>query len=221
VAVSARIGAVIARVVGRVDPDSMRFYADRAGVAVRQFVSDLGVVVWVGSWIWLALTVHALVERLAVPGKKLEDAGTGIAAGLTDAGNTVAGVPGVGDALASPLDRAASGAQALADAGRAQQHSVDQLASVIVVLLLIVPLGLVLLGWLPLRLRWMRRARIGSVLRAGRAGRELLALRALARQPLRRLVTIHPDPVGAWRVGDSSTVDALAALELRSLGLDS
>jgi hypothetical protein len=48
--------------------------------------------------------------------------------GLSDAGNQVDNVPGVGDALA--------------EAGREQQHSVDQLAIVTVALLLIVPLGL-------------------------------------------------------------------------------
>jgi hypothetical protein len=199
----------------------MKLYADRPRIATRQVISDLFVVIWVSSWIWIASMVYALVEKLAVPGRKIENAGTGIAGGLTDAGKTVGSVPGVGDALASPLDRAAAGAQSLADAGRAQQHSVDQLATVVVVLLLIVPLGLVLLGWLPLRVRWIRRARIGSALHADSAGRDLLALRALTRQPLRRLMAIHPDPARAWRAGDSSTVDALARLEMRTLGLNS
>ncbi len=81
------------------------------------------------------------------------------------------------------------------------------------------PLGLALFGWLPLRLRWIRRASVGSALRGESAGRDLLALRALARLPLRRL-PIHPDPVSAWRAGDTSTLDALAKLELRTLGLN-
>jgi hypothetical protein len=201
------------------DPDRMKLYADRPGVATRQLVSDICVVVWTGAWIWIAAKAHAMVETLAVPGRKLEDAGTGIAGGLTEAGDKVGGVPGVGSALASPLDRAAAGAQSLADAGSAQQHAVDQVATLIVVLLLIVPLGLVLVGWLPWRVRWIRRARIGSELRANPAGRDLLALRALVRQPLRRLTAIHPDPLNAWRASETSTVDALARLELRSLGL--
>lgn len=202
------------------DPDPMKVYADRRRTATGQFVSDLFVVAWVGYWIWVATEVHALVEKLAVPGQKLEDAGNGIAVGLSDAGNKVDNVPAVGDALASPFERAAAGAQSLAEAGREQQHTVQQLAIVIVVLLLIVPLGLVLFVWLPLRLRWIRRASVGSALRGGTAGRDLLALRALSRQPLRRLLAIHPDPVSAWRAGDTSTLDALANLELRTLGLN-
>jgi hypothetical protein len=197
----------------------MKLYADRPGIATRQFVSDLCVVAWVGAWIWIATRVYALVEKLAVPGKTLEQAGTGIAGGLSDAGKKVGSLPGVGDALAKPLDTAASGARSLAQAGREQQHSVHQLAIIIVVLVLIVPLGLAIFGWLPLRLRWIARARVGLALRSQSAGRDLLALRALVRQPLRRLVAIHPDPASAWRASDTSTVDALAAMELRTLGL--
>jgi hypothetical protein len=85
--------------------------------------------------------------------------------------------------------------------------------------LLVFPLGLVLLVWLPLRVRFIRRAGAAAALRASPAGRDLLALRALAKQPLPELTRIHPDVAEAWRRGDDSTVDALAALELRSLGL--
>ena len=61
--------------------------------------------------------------------------------------------------------------------------------------------------------------RVGAKLAAGPAGRDLLALRALATQPLGKLTRIGPDVAEAWRRGDDATVDALAALELRQLGL--
>jgi hypothetical protein len=47
----------------------------------------------------------------------------------------------------------------------------------------------------------------------------LLALRALARQPLHRLARIGEDPAGDWRRGDPGTVRALASLELTEIGL--
>jgi hypothetical protein len=53
------------------------------------------------------------------------------------------------------------------------------------------------------------------------AGRDLLALRALVSQPLERLTRIDPDVAEAWRRGEGATVDALAAQELRRLGLRS
>jgi hypothetical protein len=197
----------------------MRLYADRPGVMARQVFSDLLVVAWVVFWIWAAARVYDTVQKLAVPGQKLEGAGEGMAGGLTDAGQKVDNVPGVGDELASPLDRAAGAANSLAEAGRAQQEAVENLAITLVVLLLIVPLGLILFVWLPLRIRWIRRATFATALRRARPGRDLLALRALANQPLRRLAVIGPDPADSWRDGDTSTVDKLAALELKTLGL--
>ena len=51
------------------------------------------------------------------------------------------------------------------------------------------------------------------------AGRDLLALRALATRPLNQLSKLGPDIAQSWRNGDASAMEALAALELRDLGL--
>nr|WP_230416045.1 hypothetical protein [Micromonospora tarapacensis] len=186
---------------------------------MRQLLTDLLVVAWVYAAIRGAFWLHDLVQKLAVPGQKLEGAGSGLADNLAEAGGKVGRVPLVGDELTAPFERAADAARSLAEAGRDQQELADQLALALAVGMLIVPLGLVLFGWLPLRVRWMRRAGAAAALAAAPAGRDLLALRALAGQPLRRLTRIAPDVAEAWRRGDDATVDALATLELRSLGL--
>ncbi|MEU0962864.1 hypothetical protein ABZ328_25465 [Micromonospora aurantiaca] len=197
----------------------MKIYADRFPTAVRQFLTDLLVVVWVYAAIRFALWLHDVVEKLAVPGQKLEGAGGGLADNLADAGGKVGRVPIVGDELTAPFTRAADAARSVAEAGRDQQELVGQLALGLTVAVLVFPLGLVLFGWLPLRLRWMRRAGAAKALAGAPAGRDLLALRALAGQPLSKLTRIAPDVAEAWRRGDDATVDALAALELRELGL--
>ena len=51
------------------------------------------------------------------------------------------------------------------------------------------------------------------------AGEQLLALRALANRPLRKLGEVSVDPVGAWRREDPIAVRGLADLELRAAGL--
>jgi hypothetical protein len=198
---------------------AVRIYADRPVVAVRQVLTDLLVVAWVWFWVRAAMRLYDLVEKLAVPGRKLEDAGGGIADNLADAGNRVDGVPAVGGALATPFDKAAEAARAIADAGRDQQQVVGDLALALSVALLVFPLGLILFGWLPLRIRWIRRASAAASLRAAPAGRDLLALRALATQPLRRLAALGPDVAESWRRGDDTAIDALATLELRGLGM--
>jgi len=197
----------------------MKIYADLPRVGLRQFITDLLVLAWIAGWIWVAGWVYDRVSMLAVPGQKIEDAGAGISGGLTEAGDKVGSVPAVGGQLQAPFDRAAGAADALSAAGRAQQEAVHNLAIALVVLLLAVPLALVLVGYLPIRLRWIRRAGVANSLRARPTGMDLLALRALTHQPLRRLVKVHPDPASAWRQAEEGAMRSLATLELRSLGL--
>lgn len=197
----------------------MKLYADRFPTAVRQLLTDLLAVAWVYVWVRAGMWLHDLVQKLAVPGQKLEGAGGGLADNLADAGGKVGRVPVVGDDLTAPFEKAADAARAMAEAGRDQQELVGDLALVLGLAIAAFPIALVVLLWLPLRVRWMRRASAATALRDAPAGRDLLALRALATQPLRQLARIDPDVAEAWRRGDAATVDALAALELRALGL--
>lgn len=197
----------------------VKIYADRAPVAARQLITDLLVVAWVYFAIRAAMWLHDLVQKLAVPGQRLEGAGTGLADGLSDVGSKINRVPIVGDDLTAPFNGAADAARSLAGAGQQQQDVVNDLALALSLGLLVFPLGLVLFVWLPLRVRWMRRAGAAATLRGAAAGRDLLALRALATQPLTKLTRIDPDVAQSWRRGDEATVAALAALELKALGL--
>ncbi|HET6484528.1 MAG TPA: hypothetical protein VFG35_31425 [Actinoplanes sp.] len=199
----------------------MKLYADRLPAAVRQILTDLAVVLWIYAWIRVGLWVNDMVEKLAVPGARLETAGGGIADNLADAGSKVGRVPLVGDQLVRPFEGAASAARSIAEAGRQTQEVVDTLAQVVALVAVAVPFALVLFLWLPLRLRWMRRAAVASAVRDQPAGRDLLALRALAAQPLNKLAKLGPDIAQSWRNGDAVAVDALADLELKRLGLRS
>jgi hypothetical protein len=197
----------------------VKIYADRFPSAVWQLLTDLMVVAWIYAWVRVAMWLYDLVQKLAVPGQKLESAGGGLADNLADAGGKVGRVPVVGDELTQPFDQAAAAARSMAEAGRDQQELIGDLALALALLAVALPLALVLFGWLPLRLRWIRRASAAARLRSTPGGPDLLALRALASQPLRRLARIDADVAEAWRRGDERTVAALAELELRGLGL--
>ncbi|GAA4263152.1 hypothetical protein [Dactylosporangium darangshiense] len=197
----------------------MKLYADRTPVAIRQLLTDALVVAWVYAWVRLGMALFDLIQRLAAPGRKLEGAGDGLAANLNSAGDKIKGVPGVPDSVAAPFTNAANAAMSLANAGREQQDIVNDLAWVLSIVVVVVPLLLVVGVWLPLRIRWIRRAGSAARLRSVAAGRDLLALRALATQPLRRLLRVDPEIAALWRRGDPDAVEALARLELRSLGL--
>jgi hypothetical protein len=197
----------------------VKIYADRFPRFLVQAVTDLLVIAWVYAWVRAALWLHDQVEKLGVPGQKLEGAGGSLADNLADAGRKVGGVPLVGDDLTAPFEKAAGAARAVAEAGQSQQEVVGNLALALAVITAVVPILFVVLLWLPLRARWVRRASAASRVRNSPAGRDLLALRALATQPLSKLAKLGPDVAESWRRHDDSTVDALAALELRSLGL--
>lgn len=197
----------------------MKIYADRLPTAIRQLLTDLLVVFWVYAWIRAGLWINDTVQKLGVPGQKLQEAGTGIAGNLSDIGGKVGRVPLVGDDLTGPFNSAAGAANSLAEAGRQQQEVVGHLALVLALLIVAAPLALVLFGWLPQRLRWMRRAAVAVKVRSEPAGQDLLALRALASRPLNELTRLGPDIAQSWRNGDPDAVRALAALELKDLGL--
>jgi hypothetical protein len=106
--------------------------------------------------------------------------------------------------------------QTFAAAAHDQQQVVQQVAWWLGVLLAAVPIVMVLLLWLPPRLRWAREAAAAARLRDGRADLRLFALRAVANRPLRQLRRVTDDPAGALAAGD---YEGLAALELEALGL--
>ena len=172
----------------------VKIYADRLPTAVRQLLTDLLVVLWVYAWIRAGLWIHDMVEKLGVPGQKLQGAGTGIADNLADAGGKVGRVPLVGDELTAPFNRAADAARSLADAGRQQQEVVGNLALAIALLVDrraagagAVPLAAAAAALDAPGRRWPPRCATSP------AGRDLLALRALASQPLNELAKLGPD----------------------------
>jgi hypothetical protein len=197
----------------------MRIYAERKRRVTRQVIADVMAVGWGVLWIWVALTVYGFVVTLAVPGKKLESAGESLSANLAEAQSKAQGIPLVGDSVAKPFGSAADAARTIADAGRSQQDAVKDLATVLALLTAGVPILLALVLWVPLRLSWIRAASIAAKLRRYEGGNELLALRALATAPLRRLAELDSNVVEGWRNGDRQAVADLAELELGRLGL--
>jgi hypothetical protein len=186
---------------------------------ILQLFSDLIVIGWTWLWVLIGLAVHAAISTIAEAGRKVESGANGVAGNMDSAGDTASKVPLVGDALKKPLTAAGDAAREIASAG----HSIDSTATWLAVLLGLAvaapPILAFVMPWLFLRLRFfLRKLRILG-LAATPAGIELLALRALANRPLRRLTAVNPDPVGGWRRSDPVTVLGLAAVEARSAGI--
>ena len=162
------------------------------------------------------MTVHRLVERLGAPGRTIEDAGRGIAANLEVIAADIGDTPVVGGTLSAPFASVAQAARSLQEAGQAQQDVVHTLAMWLGVLIAVLPVSWLLLRYGGNRLRWARAAGDAARLRDGGGDLRLFAYRAVAGRPLRELLRVTPDPIGALERGE---VEALARLELERLGL--
>jgi hypothetical protein len=194
----------------------MKLYAETGSLRARQVLGDLGVLAWTALWVTAGVALYRLVEKLAVPGQRVEQAGSGFAGDVAEIQQKVGRIPVVGDELRDPFGRLAGAGRTLAEAAATQQEVVHQLALWLGVAVAAVPVVALLLVWLPHRVAWAREAGAASRLRLTGADLELFALRALANRPLRQLHRATPDPAGALRAGDHA---ALAELELRALGL--
>lgn len=197
----------------------MKLYADMPARRTAQVVGDVFVLCWVGLCVWAGRAVGQAVGALRGPADGLTSAGDSFRDNMTGAAKQVGGLPLVGDTLRGPFDSLSGTGQELADVGTSLGTTVDTLARVTGLLVAIAPIVLVLLAWLLVRLRFVRRATAARRLAYSPGALELLALRALARQPLRRLARLGDDPAGRFRDGDPVLVRQLANLELRSCGV--
>lgn len=197
----------------------MRLYSALPARAAVQVAGDLALVVWVWAAIRAAGAVQRATLRLAEPGRRLEDAGRELGSGLQSAADRIGGLPVVGGDVRGPLDQASRATGTIVRAGQDQQIAVSQLATLLAVVVVVVPVLIALALWLPPRVRFVRRAWAAQRFVDADADLDLFALRAMANQPLHVLARITDDPAGAWRRGDAAVISALAATELKAVGL--
>jgi hypothetical protein len=197
----------------------MKLYADTPARRIRQLTGDLLAAGWIALWVWLALELRERLLRLRGPGEALERAGGSFSGALGDAGDRIGGLPVVGDDVSGALRRAGGAGDTVAEAGRSQQQAVEQVALWLPLLVLLLGAGIVLVRWLPGRLAWAREAAAATRALSGPDAVEVFAVRALARRSTVELAALPTATVTSWRAGDPDATAALAALELRSLGL--
>lgn len=197
----------------------MKLYADTSARFAGQLLADLLFVCWVIAWIWIGNIVHDGTMELAGPGQQTADSATSLAGSLTEAGDTLSGVPVVGDSVSSPFDEASAASEQLAEAGRAEIRAVERLAFWLGLSIAGIPILVVGSRYLPGRVRFVREATAGQRFIDAEADLELFAFRAITHQPMHVLARVTDDPVGALRDGDRAVIARLADLQLRAHGL--
>jgi len=165
---------------------------------------DVSVVIWIVVWIALGVLIWHDISAQAQLGANVIKVG----AAVKDTGQAlgvVGGLPLVGGQIGSFADRITTMGAEVAASGQDSRSSIRRTAVVAGLGVGILPAALVLLLYLPARLRWKRY--VGAI---------ALALRACDALPWDSLRAITPDPWGDIGRGQCR---ALADAELERVGL--
>jgi hypothetical protein len=202
----------------------VKFWSEVPGARARELVADVATWVWVSFWVVVADRLYTTLAAFAEAGRVLQRGGANIQSVGVSLGDSLAGVPFVGEGF-DDLSRSGFGA-----AGEPFIYvggQLEELLLIIAGLLVLVVLGVTLIPWLSRYLPWRAR-RLADLRNAHRAIRRvardvpsaemdrLLASRALHRLSYEDLLAHSADPFGDFAAGRH---DRLAKAELASVGL--
>ena len=183
----------------------MRFYPDIPRARTAAILTDVLVLVLLVLLAWLGFKVHDSVMAVASVPRGVGEAGGAIQRGFESAGDAVGDAPVVGGTLRDAFRSAggSTGGQIQASA-REGEEDVEHLATLLGVLVFVLPALAILARYLPERIADIRRltaaARaIGSTLTPDRE--RTLAMRAAYGLPYERLARYSRDPFGDLEAG--------------------
>jgi hypothetical protein len=107
---------------------------------MRQIVADVLMSAWIPLCLWLGRAVSERIEALRGPADNLASAGGSIRDNMSGAARNVGGVPLVGDSLRGPFDAVSRAGQNIANVGTSLGMTVDQVSSVVGVVVAVVPI---------------------------------------------------------------------------------
>ncbi len=197
----------------------MKPYADSPHRMAWQIFADLAALVAIVFSVRAGIWVYHRVNSVGQIGVEVEGVGTGLSGSLAEIGHTLGEIPLVGDLIADPFRNASNAAHGITDLGVAIQDQVRAIALVAGISVAVGPLILLTFVWLLPRLRFaVRAAKVHKIAQTA-AGRDLLALRALATAPLEQLQLLSADVAADWRHGNTAIIEALALMEMDRAGV--
>ncbi len=183
----------------------MRLYPDTPDDRGRAVAKDALVLLTLFVLAWLALKVHDTVDKLAVLGTGVRDSGEAVRTGFGAAADAVSGVPVVGGDVGDALRDAGKGTGGnVADAGRAGEDRVHDLANLLGFLFFALPASILLVTTLPGRIGQVRELNAADRLldTSSEERRRLVAMRAAFTLPATELLRHTRDPIGALAAGN-------------------
>ena len=200
----------------------MRFYPNIPTRRASTLARDLLTVALLVLLAWIALKVHDAVDRLAVLGEGVNEAGTSIEDGFDSAAEAVDGTPIVGGEIADGLRGAGEGSGGnVAELGQDGVDKTHQLADILGLVTFFVPATFLVLRVIPSRIGQVRQMTAAERVLLGRETPEqqrLIAMRAAFALPYGQLLAYTRDPLGDLEQG---RYDALVDAVLEDAGLRS
>jgi hypothetical protein len=200
----------------------MRFYPDIPTRRVSTLVRDLLTVALLVLLAWIALKVHDAVDRLAVLGEGVNEAGSSIEDGFDAAADAIDDTPIVGDEVADGLRGAGEGSGGnVAELGQEGEDKTHQLADILGLVTFFVPATFLVLLVVPSRIAQVRQLTAADRVLLRRETPEqqrLIAMRAAFTLPYGQLLAYTRDPLGDLEHGRH---DALIQAVLEDAGLRS
>jgi hypothetical protein len=200
----------------------MRLYPNIPTRRVSTLVRDLLTVALLVLFAWIALKVHDAVDRLAVLGEGVNEAGSSIEDGFNAAADAVDGAPLVGGELSDGLREAGEGSGGnVAELGQEGEDKTHQLADILGLVTFFLPATFLLLWVVPERIAQVRQLTAADRVLLERETPErqrLIAMRAAFSLPYGRLLAYTRDPLGDLEQG---RYDALVEAVLEDAGLRS
>jgi hypothetical protein len=200
----------------------MRFYPDIPTRRVSTLVRDLLTVALLVLLAWIALKVHDAVDRLAVLGEGVNEAGSSIEDGFDAPPDANDDTPIDGDEVADGLRGAGEGSGGnVAELGQEGEDKTHQLADILGLVTFFVPATFLVLLVVPSRIAQVRQLTAAERVLLQRETPEqqrLIAMRAAFTLPYGQLLAYTRDPLGDLEHGRH---DALIQAVLEDAGLRS
>jgi hypothetical protein len=200
-----------------------KIWSELTVARLKEQAADLATLVWVVFWGNLAWQLFTFLAAFAAAGRTVHAGGQAMIQSGHDLGESLAGVPLIGEGIRNIVNDAFGGAgRPLSEFGTDLEHFILAVAVVLALLFALVTLGPWLARYLPWR--WERLQRIRAAHRVIRTAPKVahaqiesaLAMRAVTRLDYTTLLEYTPDPLGDWASGRH---DRLARAELASVGL--
>jgi hypothetical protein len=201
----------------------IKIWSELRGERLKEQAADLATLAWLIFWGDIAWRLFLFLAGFAEGGRLIRSGGQNMITSGRDLGNSLAGVPLVGEQLRDTARDAFAGVgRPLSGFGTDVERFILAVSIVVALILALVAIGPWLSRYLPWRWHRLRRLRaahraIRSPAQAGdRRIQRALAMRAVTRLEYSTLLEYTPDPLGDWARGRH---DRLARAELASVGL--